>query len=287
VRAESFVAARNVKRASSPPEDPAPSVAPPPPPRRVRAAAALRVLRIAMGGLMMVAIAGSVAWALRRYVTTSPRFAVSEIVTTGARRRSPERIALIASISKGQNVFSTDVEKARARLLADPWIQDATVSRQLPGTVFVRIVEREPAGLLATTDGTYLVTRDGGIVKRVEADDPTDLPIVTGVDLQVFVEDREGSAREVRRALDLAADYERSPLVRRSPLQEVHLEPNGDLTLLVGKSGLALRMGAPPYRRKLEEAMRVVAELDRRSAKADTVMLDNEARPDRVVVRMR
>ena len=46
-------------------------------------------------------------------------------------------------------------------------------------------------------------------------------------------------------------------------------------------------MGGPPYRRKLEQAVRVVAELDRRGAKPDSIMLDNEARPDRVVVRMR
>ncbi len=32
---------------------------------------------------------------------------------------------------------------------------------------------------------------------------------------------------------------------------------------------------------------RVVAELDRRGAKADAIMLDNDARPERVVVRMR
>jgi hypothetical protein len=31
-------------------------------------------------------------------------------------------------------------------------------------------------------------------------------------------------------------------------------------------------MGAPPYRRKLEKETRVVAELDRRGAKADSIM---------------
>ena len=59
------------------------------------------------------------------------------------------------------------------------------------------------------------------------------------------------------------------------------------MTLVVGKNAVALRMGAPPYRRKLDQAIRVVAELDRRGAKPDSIMLDNEARPDRVVVRMR
>ncbi len=62
---------------------------------------------------------------------------------------------------------------------------------------------------------------------------------------------------------------------------------NGELSLVIGKSAISLHMGAPPYRRKLEQAVRVVAELDRRGAKADAIMLDNEARPDRVVVRMR
>jgi cell division protein FtsQ len=148
---------------------------------------------------------------------------------------------------------------------------------------------------VATNDGTpkaaggetYLVTREGALIKRLEAGDPTDLPVVTGVILQQLVDDRDGAARTVRRALDLAADYEHSPLATRSPLEEVHVEVNGEMTLVVGKHAVMLHMGAPPYRRKLEQAVRVVAELDRRGAKPDSIMLDNEARPDRVVVRMR
>ena len=77
------------------------------------------------------------------------------------------------------------------------------------------------------------------------------------------------------------------PLAHRSALEEVHVESNGEMTLVVGKNAVQLRMGPPPYRRKLEQAVRVVAELDRGGAKPDSIMLDNEARPDRVVVRMR
>ena len=255
----------------------------------------MRVVRGVVGFVMVVAIGGGVAWGARYYVKTSPRFEVSEILTTGAKRRTPEELASIAGIAKGQNVFSTDLDKARARLVADPWVGEASLARQLPGTVFLRVVEREAAGIVATNDGsakaaggeTYLVTREGAIIKRLEAGDPTDLPIVTGVVLQQLLDDREGAARSVRRALDLAADYERSPLATRSPLEEVHVEVNGEMTLVIGKNAVMLHMGAPPYRRKLEQAVRVVAELDRRGAKPDTIMLDNEARPDRVVVRMR
>ena len=136
-------------------------------------------------------------------------------------------------------------------------------------------------------EGTYLVTRDGALIKRVDAGDPLDFHVVTGVPLAMIVDDREGATRQIRAALDLAYDYDRSPLAQRSPVEEVHVETNGEMTLIVGKTGVTLRMGEAPYRRKLEQAVRIMGELDRRGAKADTVMLDDEARPERVVVRMK
>jgi cell division protein FtsQ len=262
---------------------------------RPRESRTMRIARGVVGFLMVVGIGGTVAWGARKYVKTSPRFAISEVITTGAKRRSPDELASIAGIAKGQNVFTADLDRARARLIADPWVSEATLARQLPGTVFLHVVEREAGGIVATNDGsakaaggeTYVVTREGAIIKRLESGDPTDLTVVTGVVLQHLLDDREGAARTIRRALDLAADYDHTPLATRSPLEEVHVEPNGEMTLVVGKNAVALHMGAPPYRRKLEQAIRVVAELDRRGAKPDSIMLDNEARPDRVVVRMR
>jgi cell division protein FtsQ len=272
------------KRASDPPPS-ATSIAPPSAPKTE--SKTMRILRGVFGFTMVVAIGGGVAYGARRYVKTSPRFQVSEIVTTGAKRRSPDELASTAGIVKGQNVFTTDLDRARTKLLGDPWIENAQISRQLPGTIFVQVTERQAAGLVAVGGETYLATREGAIIKRLEPGDPTELHVVTGIAPQQLVDDREGATRTIRRALDLAFDYERSPLAARSALEEVHVEGNGELTLVVGKNGVMLHMGGPPFRRKLEQAVRVVAELDRRGAKADAIHLDNEARPDRVVVRMR
>jgi cell division protein FtsQ len=93
--------------------------------------------------------------------------------------------------------------------------------------------------------------------------------------------------RSIKRALDLADEYDRSAMAQRSPLQEVHVADDGGFSLVVGRSGLSLALGSPPFHRKLDEAARVVAELDRRGAKAGAILLDNEAHPERVVVRMR
>lgn len=263
------------------------SEGPPGGPRPAGDSRALRAARAVLGLALIVGIGSGVVWGARRYVRTSPRFAVSDVVTAGGKLRGAEEIASIAGIAKGQNVFSIDLDRARARLHADPWIESAELSRQLPGTISIRVTEREAAGVVAMNEGTYLVTREGAIIKRLEAGDPVDFHVVTGVPLKTLLEDREGAARIIRSALDLASDYERSPLAQRSPVEEVHVEASGDMTLRVGKSGVTLRMGGAPYRRKLDQAVRIVAELDRRGAKPDTIMLDGEARPDRVVVRMR
>ncbi len=247
---------------------------------------AAAVFRAIAGAVLVVGLSTAVAWGARHHITTSPSFAVVDIVTSGNKHRSSEDLASIAGITKGMNVFCLDLEQSRARLLADPWISEATLARRLPGTVLVQVTERE-AGALVALGGTYLASRDGEIFKRLEASDPTDLPVITGLTADEVASDREGVAGAIRRALDLALDYERGPLGQRAVLQEIHLKDDGAVTLVVGKDALFLEMGKPPFHRKLEEASRVLLELDHRAGRPDAVMLDNDARPERVVVRMR
>jgi cell division protein FtsQ len=237
------------------------------------------------GGALVVSLSSAVAWAIRDHVVHSARFAVTDIQVTGAHQRTDEALLTEAGLAKGVNVFSVDLEAAQARLLGDPWVSGATLSRRLPGTLLVHVTERE-LGALVVLHETYLATREGEIFKRFELGDPVDLPVITGLDPDSVVGDREGTQATLRRALDLAADYEHSPLPQRA-LEEIHVTVDGGFTLIVGKDTLALALGGPPFRHKLEEAARVTAELDRKGTHADSIMMDDPARPDRVVVRTR
>jgi cell division protein FtsQ len=240
-------------------------------------------------GLGVVLVAGAslaMAWGTRTYVTTSARFALTRVEVRDGERQSASALVAESGLLLGANVFSLDLDAARARILTDPWIAEATVSRRLPGTVVVRVVERKPAALVAIGD-TFLATAEGEPFKRLEAGDPIDLPLVTGLTAERFAEDREDAKAAIRRAIDLGAEYEQSALGRRAPLEEVHVDPSGEFALVVGHGSVRLDLGPPPFRRKLDEAARVVAELDRRRVRASAILLDNRARPERVVVRLR
>lgn len=257
-----------------------------PPPAAKKRTAIMGLVRAVLGTVLVLAVAGALVVGLRRFVRTSPRFGVTEYVVHGADRRPTAEIVEAAGLHRGDNIFQLDLEAARKKLLSDPWIIEARMSRRLPGTVTIDVRERRAAGLVAAGE-TYLVTREGEVFKKLEAQDPTDLPVVTGISLTEVLDDRAGVQKTIRRALDLSDEYARTDMASRYPIQEVNVRPDGTMSLTVGKHAITLMMGKEPFRRKLEQASRVLRETERRNAKIDAVLLDNDARPERVVVRMR
>jgi cell division protein FtsQ len=243
-------------------------------------------LRTIVGVGLVVAASTSVAWLARRHVLASSRFTITSIEVSGGDRRAAAVLIAESGLTTGVNVFAADLDAARAKILADPWVAEASLARRLPGTISVVVQERKAAALVALGP-TFLATSDGRPFKQAEAGDPVDLPLVTGLRPESVASDPEGSMHTIRRAIDLAAEVERSGLGAHLPLEEVHVADDGTFALVVGRVALQLVLGAPPFRRKLDQAVRVVAELDRRGAKASAIMLDNDQRPDRVVVRMR
>jgi cell division protein FtsQ len=197
-----------------------------------------------LGAGLVLGLSVTLAWGARHYVLTSPRFAVTDVTVQGTRVRSIEGVAAAAGVERGMNVFSLDLDRARAKVLTDAWIATASLSRRLPGTVVIQVTEREAAAIVALPE-TYLASRDGRIFKRFEVGDRDDLPIVTGLTGDGVAQDREGAERAVLRAIDLATEYQRTSLGARAPLEEVHVSNGNELTLVVGKDTVSLALGAP------------------------------------------
>jgi cell division protein FtsQ len=244
-------------------------------------------LKFTAGISVVIAASVAVAWGARRYVTTSPRFVVRTVLVDGARKRSAVQVASAAGVAVGNNIFALDLTAAGQMLAADPWIEKATVTRKLPSTVSINVVEREASAAVVIGGELYLATRAGELFKRLGPDEPSDLPVVTGITAEQVARDRAGVVLAVKRVLDVAEDAERSGIGKRYPIQELHLEKDSSLVVTIGKEAIALHLGLMPYRDKIEQASRVLSEVARRKATASVLFLDNQAHPERVVVRMR
>jgi cell division protein FtsQ len=73
-----------------------------------------------------------------------------------------------------------DLEATRQRLLRFGWVRDARVSRRLPDTLVVDIVERRPAAIWQNEGQLALIDTDGIVLAPVRLEAMPDLPLVIG-----------------------------------------------------------------------------------------------------------
>jgi cell division protein FtsQ len=85
-----------------------------------------------------------------------------------------------------------DVSEIRHRLLQFGWVKDARVSRRLPDTLVIDIVERTPAALWQNQGQLALIDKEGVMLDRVPVDKMPDLPLLIGPGANGEAEELEG-----------------------------------------------------------------------------------------------
>jgi len=244
-------------------------------------------VKLVAGLAVVVAASTAVAYSLHRYALTTTRFAIQKVELGGAKRYSVEQARALAGVTIGQNLFAFDTRAAEQRLLKEPWLSSAHVTRKLPTTLRIELTEREAVAVAVLGDRPFLVTPDGEPFKELASDDPSDLPVLTGVSAGEWARDRVGAMERFRTGVDLVRQYEKLGMARVHPPEEVSLGSSGHTVLTVGRQGIALELGRAPFARKLAMAADVVGQLGGKGRTPGIVFLDNEAHPERVVVRMR
>jgi cell division protein FtsQ len=243
--------------------------------------------KLAFGVSVVLGAALAIAWGAHRFAMTTPRFAITEFSVEGNRRTSDDRVVRAAGLERGSNVFAVDLEAAEQKLLEDPWVEAVRVTRKLPSTVEIELLERQAGSIALLSGELYLLDQSGVPFKVLGENDPHDLPVVTGLSPSGFALDRNRELDQAQHALEVLRVYATMPISRVYPAEEVHLEPEGSTVLTVGRDGIALRLGRTDWRLKLAMAARVIGKLQAKGATPGVVFLNNEAHEERVVVRMR
>jgi len=138
--------------------------------------------RRALAALALLATAGLIWGAV-----ASPVFRVRTITIDGAGLTGTDAVrAALALPSTPANAFTVATDVLRERLLALPTVDDAEVHVGLPGTLGIRVAEREPVLAWRFGDALLLVDRDGRVLAdaaapgaAAAADAAAGLPLVT------------------------------------------------------------------------------------------------------------
>ncbi len=127
--------------------------------------------RPAFLGLLTVGVVGSAAW----LVFFSSVLGVRDIQVTGNLALPVQQIRQAAGVADGEPLATVDVAEVENRLRRIRQIESVVVSRGWPGTLVVKIVEREPVAVLPVAGKFALVDRHG-VVTEVRQVAPPTLP---------------------------------------------------------------------------------------------------------------
>ena len=96
--------------------------------------------------------------------TANAGLRAEKVILHGRRNESKKDIQKALGIRIGAPLLSIDLDTARTRLEALPWIRAASVQREFPDTVRIRIVERRPLAIWQQQNKHYLIDEEGTVI---------------------------------------------------------------------------------------------------------------------------
>ena len=120
---------------------------------------------------------------------------VGDIRVEGRETTDRETILEALAAGPGTPILAVNPTRAKEQLEALPWVRTAVIERRLPGTLYVRLVERRPLALWQHGGKLDLIDREGAVIPVSRLDRFPKLPMVVG----------EGAASHAAELLEMLA----------------------------------------------------------------------------------
>ena len=205
---------------------------------------------------------------LRDAVGNAAGFRVTGVALTGNKHLNREEILARAGVTGNTALLFFDVADARARLLADPWIADATIQKLYPDRLQITLTEREAFALWQKDGRISVIGADGTVLEPFVSRPYIPLPLVVG----------RGAETRAKEFLALLARF---PDVRDNVLASILIaERRWNLRL---RNGIDVRLPEQDAEAALAEL--VALDHDKKLTTRDIAAIDLRL-PDRVTVRL-
>jgi cell division protein FtsQ len=212
---------------------------------------------------------------------------VKSIRFHGLSRLRPDDLLNAIPVRPGDHLLLVDPVAVEAALSRVGWIARAEVRRGLAeGAVDIEIQERRAAALVMMGD-LYLVDPQGDVFERARPGAGLDLPVVTGIDLETYLQRRAEMRQVLAGAVALVDRWAEARLDARQPgqlISEIHVDPVFGTTVVTG-AGTEIRLGLADLEGKLARLARLLPALAAEPRRAEVIHLDDRRHPERVTVR--
>jgi cell division protein FtsQ len=107
---------------------------------------------------------------------------VSEIEVEGRETTDAATIMAALQAGRGTPILAVSPSRAKQQLESLPWVRSAAIERRLPGTLWVRLVERHPLAVWQHGGKQELIDREGAVIPVKDLGRFSKVPTVVGDD---------------------------------------------------------------------------------------------------------
>jgi len=151
---------------------------------------ALIFAAIAALALLLASLSGMTAQAGERMAAAvgEAGFEVRKVEVRGVERMNEIQVYERVLGVRDRAMPQVSLSDLRASLMQLPYVRDARVSRQLPDTIVVDIVERTPHAVLRTARGLALIDETGALLEPVTAAKAKERLVISGPEAETQVQ---------------------------------------------------------------------------------------------------
>jgi cell division protein FtsQ len=240
--------------------------------------------RFGRAALAVLLVAGAAAGGVQGWRFLS-RVRIQTIRFEGLSRSTADELLALSPVKPGDLFLSADVDALERALERHPWVRRIEVRRRWPPRLDVKVSERTAVALVDLA-GLYLVDAEANVFKRAVAGDGLDLPLVTGIGRNDYLQHRATAAPLLAGALALMSAWRAQGLNAMAELSEIHVDPGEGTTIYVGEEGTQVRLGSGDLPAKLVRLREVLSVLRAEGKKAEVLHLENRLHPSWVAVRL-
>jgi len=218
------------------------------------------------------------------YISKSDYFAVKKVIISGLNKISRGEILELAGLDRPVNIWLFDADQAAAALSTLPWLDEVRVSKTMPDTVTVEVVEHR-AKLLVSLGRLYYLDGKGSLFKELEPWENPDLAIVSGFTEDELLSRTPGiktALAEVFSLVEVLAA--RQDMFQLDQISEVNYHAVRGLTVFTRRGELEVKVGFGAYEEKFRRLNLVEAHLKKHGQFEGVAYINLEASP-RVIVR--
>ena len=205
--------------------------------------------------LFVLGISFSLVYAYR-YFTTNSYFALKILEIEGNSRLSSKEILEITDLQNGANILKLSLPSVEELVGRNPWVEEVSVQRVLPGKLVIGVREKAPVFWLLHNGSLHYADAWGRLIA----------PVVPGQLASLPALEVEPGAEEATAALpDLVKSLEDSQLpVKMASVSLVRLSAARGVEVYLENSRLKLTIGLEDWLPNLDRLSKTLPDLGRR-----------------------